>query len=113
MPLKLSDLTKRTKTIQVDLGDGDVIQVEFRLDFYTPEFEATMASVDEKPVAKQAEALAKILVGWDVTDDDGKTLPPSQENLAQLGVLVTSTIMKKISEEALPLAQKESPSGDT
>lgn len=93
MGFKYKDLAKKTKRISVDLGDGDVLQVEFRHHLITPALAADFATlgaaegkkVDSLPSAERAaivaairaasDHLAELVTWWDLDADDDSMFP--------------------------------------
>lgn len=87
MPFKFTDLAKKTKSATLDLGDGDVIQFEFRPALITPQFIHALSALDasrmQTATADQADAtiqsvsdqVARIVASWDVQEDDGSPFP--------------------------------------
>jgi hypothetical protein len=79
MPIKLSDLQKRTRTIEVEY-QGDVVNVTYLVNVITPAF-----------LSEQPDAVVQIgaaVTAWDVLDDAGKPISPTEiANQLPLGFL--------------------------
>ena len=103
MSIKLSDLTKATKTIPVPVPDGEV-SITYKTSFYTPKVEAMVASMtaDNAPLAANVKILADALVSWDITDDDGKIIPITQDIIGELGMHFIIAIFTAIAEDSTP-----------
>ncbi len=86
MSVKLIDLQKRTKTVQVEY-QGDVIYVEYRVNVVTPAF----VSSELSPV----EQITQVVADWDVLDDMDQHIPPA-EVADKLPVGFLSRVMEAI-----------------
>lgn len=86
MPVKLGDLQKRTKIVQVEY-QGDVIQVEYRLNVVTPAFIAS----DLSPV----EQITEVVADWDILDEANQHIPPA-DIADKLPVAFLSKVMEAI-----------------
>lgn len=67
MPIKLSDLLKRTRVITVEF-QGETVTVTYRLNAVTP------ALLSGKPSA--VEQVKAVVEEWDVLDDRGRPMAP-------------------------------------
>jgi len=103
MPIKLSDLTKQVKTIPVKADDLE-FHITYKTNFYTPKVEALVIGLteDDAPLAANVKILADALVSWDITDDDGNEIKPTEEVLSQLGVGFLSAVFQAIAEASSP-----------
>lgn len=69
MPVRLSDLQKRTRTIQIEY-QGDPVNITYLINVITPAFLA-----DQKDAVEQVKAA---VTAWDVLDDEGNPIPPEE-----------------------------------
>lgn len=95
MPMRFTDLARATKTGKLDLGGGDVIRFEFRHGLITPHFMHTLLALDESrlkgatadegeaAVMNVCEQVARLIVEWDLLDEDGSMFPLDVERLAR------------------------------
>ena len=100
MPIRLSDLSRETRELAVELADGSVVNVTYRWKAITPAMTQMLVRFGELVEAgEQAkltigeqvgldkdliETLAWLLVDWDVTGDDDQALPVSAKVLMRL-----------------------------
>lgn len=79
--MRLSDLTKKTRTITVSLSDESAT-VEYRLHAVTPGFlqELRKEHDDVLSVVRQVE---QVVLHWDVVDDDGKEIPATSKAILE------------------------------
>lgn len=102
MTIKLSDLTKQTRTIQVDVGVSEPLEVEYRVQAYTSEIEAEIANAEERPAGTLARVLARLVVRWSLQDDDGSMYPLDEKHTARLPLSFMLAIFAKIAEDMRP-----------
>jgi phosphoribosylaminoimidazole carboxylase (NCAIR synthetase) len=85
--MKLSDLLKKTRVITVEFG-SESVNVEYLVHAITPAF-----LKDNPDVIEQVK---RVVVSWDVLDDEGNPLPPAeiaeQLPVAFLGAVITAII---------------------
>ena len=102
MSIKLSDLTKATKTIPVQLGE-DTLTVTFKTGFYTTEAASRLRGADD-PLRAQAELVASTIVSWDFVEDGpkGKVVPVTVETVIALPLDVVGLIFTAMFEAVHP-----------
>jgi hypothetical protein len=103
-----SHLTRpKPRNAQVDLGDGDVLNITFDANKITPAWlrEAKVRD-DEQDSYSLPKALADVLLGWDVTEDDGSAFPPIAENIGQFSYPVQSELLTSILTAAVPASEE-------
>lgn len=103
--MKLSSLTSGTRTIHMDY-DGEDLEVTYR----ASEFTAKMATSDELgdgPV----ELLVRLLVTWDVLDEQGDRLEPTADVLRSLPIRFLNYVVAAIAEDSAPDPPKRGTSG--
>jgi hypothetical protein len=66
----------------VDLGEGDVINVVFDRNRITEAWLDQAMLRDE--ALSIADSVAKVIISWDITEDDGSPFPPTKENLGEV-----------------------------
>jgi len=87
----------------IDLGDGDSVKITFDANRLTAAWLEEGLQRDETNDPKSlAKALSYVMLGWDVTEDDGTTFPPTAENLALFSFPAQQAIMAQLMESALP-----------
>jgi hypothetical protein len=100
MAIKLSDLSKDTRTIPVEY-EGAEFDITYKPSAYTPETESAMQACFEnnRPGNGLAEMLTDLLVWWDVEDEKGKNISPTLETLQKTPVPVLTTISGAITDD--------------
>lgn len=102
MPIKLSDLTKQTRTIQVDIGASEPLEVEYRIQAYTPEIESEIANAEQRPAATLSRILSMLVVCWSLVDDNGSMYPLDEEYTVKLPLSLMLSVFSKIAEDMRP-----------
>lgn len=102
--MRVSDLTRQKPvSTTVDLGDGDTVTLTFDRNRVTPAWVQLAQKRDEDQDALSLpKALADVLLGWDVTDDDGAVFPPVADNIAVLSYPAQRDLLARIMEAAVP-----------
>lgn len=81
--MKLSDLTKKTRSVAVTVDDQEV-PVKYRVHVVTPGFLAAVQEMDDlDAIMYQIE---QVIVSWDVLDDDGNPIPATKEAILKFGI---------------------------
>ncbi len=104
MAVKLSDLTRQTKTIEVEVGASEPLEVEYRIQAYTPEIESEIANADQRPAGTLARILSKLVVRWSLVDDNGDMYPLDEKSAAKLPLSLMLAVFAKIAEDMRPNA---------
>lgn len=107
-------IEKRTRTVDVDLGDGDHLTVTYRPSAYTPEFEMkTQAAIDAKDRDALGKMLVDIVLDWDLYEDEAQKVkvPITVERLRTLPMLVLGPTLEAIGENLSPNRRSAVPSG--
>jgi len=110
----IKSIEKRTRTIPVDLGDGDTLKVEYRPSAYTPEFEMKVqGGIDAKDRDALGKMLVDILLDWDLYEDEAQKVkvPITVERLRSLPMLVLGPVLEAIGEDLSPNRKSAVPSG--
>jgi hypothetical protein len=98
-------ISKRTRTVPVDLGDGDNLTVEYRPSAYTPEFEMkAQGSIDAKDRDALGKMLVDILIDWDLFEDEAQKVkvPITVERLRTLPMIVLAPVLEAIGGDLSP-----------
>jgi hypothetical protein len=100
MPITLMDLHRNTRTAALEY-DGETVEVEYRPSEYTPEVEDAMqqARRSGRPAMSRVEVLDKMLISWDVLDEESKPLVPTRELLLSLPTAFLSAVLSAITED--------------
>lgn len=72
MPIKLSDLTKKTRRTTVEFAE-EKIEIEYRLHTVTPALLTELEKYDSKDSVMHQ--VATIVKKWDLIDDEGREIP--------------------------------------
>lgn len=105
--MKLSRLMK-PKEAKIAFGDApeDVLTVVYRPGVLTPRMLVELEELDEMSAGKQTEAvvalLPRIIVSWDLADDDGTPYPLEPDALMDLPLDVLMTVMQAITDREKP-----------
>ena len=105
MAIRLSDLTKETRKVSVNVGASEPLEIEYRTRAYTPELEESIIGAQERPAAALAQVLGKLIVAWNLVDDDGKPYPLDDAHFDKLPVQVMIAIFQAIAEDMRPNPQ--------
>jgi hypothetical protein len=105
MAIRLSDLTKETRKVSVDVGASEPLEIEYRTRAYTAELEDNITGAQERPATALAQMLKKLIVAWNLVDDDGKPYPLDDAHLSKLPVQVMIAIFQAIADDMRPNPQ--------
>lgn len=105
--MKLSELRANVRRLEVEYY-GNKLAVAYRPGEMTPESEDALREAREQNRATDAmvELMARTLVEWDVTDDDGAALPITPDTLRPFPSALLLHIMAAIQEDMVPNAMK-------
>lgn len=83
---KLAQILRDQRAVQVDLGDGETLNVTYRPGAVTPaQHDATIDLVERgRGPAALARSLADSLLTWDLTDDNDAPYPLDEAHLREL-----------------------------
>lgn len=103
MPISIADLTRPTRTVTVDY-DGNIVNLTYSPGRLTPAVEARLNQANEqnRPASGVADELAKIIVSWDVTGDDGKPLAVTADLLHEFPTRFLLACVSAIGGDARP-----------
>lgn len=76
MALKIKDIVRKEKTVTLDLGDGDELELTYNPYKFNKEFYESLTAVEDD---KLYHVVADNIKGWNITDDDGEAMPVSFE----------------------------------
>ncbi len=99
--MKLNELKNKCKALTLDTQYGE-LKIEYCPGEYTPEIEGLITDGVDKPLATTAELLGRMIVQWDIEDDDGKPLPVNMNTLMKLPLDLLLVMVKGITEDARP-----------
>ena len=105
MPIRLSDLAAKTRTVTVDF-EGTPIEVTYLPGRMTMATQQRLQKSTELPAGKAnrelATILAELVAGWDVTDDNGAPLPVTEELVRQLPLRFVTALTTELFEDINP-----------
>lgn len=86
MPVSITHLRKNERTVTKDYGEHGSLTITWRPGELTPHDEASISDAVEqgRMSTATAEALLRIVVAWDLLDDEGETIPLTSDALAAL-----------------------------
>jgi len=102
MAIRLSDLTKETRKISVNIGASEPLEIEYRARAYTAELEDNLTGAQEHPAATLAQILQRLVVSWNLVDDNDRPYPLDETHLGKLPVQVMIAIFQAIAEDMRP-----------
>ncbi len=114
--MKLSSITRSTKTFTMEF-DGESLEVTYRpgalTDALSDEYDKReeAAKTSEEKGAALAYFLSQVLVEWDVQDDHGKKIAPTEKFIATLPPRFRWRVFNAIYEDLYPKARNDAPSG--
>lgn len=103
MPISLAQLKGNIRTINVTYF-SDNLAVTYRPSELTPQNQSIINDKIEAGEAKNIliEMLCKVMITWDVVDEEGVMLPITPETLAQAPGPLLLAISEAIGEDARP-----------
>lgn len=105
MPVTLSQLKANTRTIVVPY-EQDEVRLTYQPSQMTPVVESEInAASRDGDVGPMLQAMSKLIVEWDVMEDDKKALPHTVEVLAGLPNAFLMAIFRAIQEDMAPKAR--------
>jgi len=105
MPLRLSDLTRRERTVAVRFEGVDAaLSVTYRPDRWTPAAQARWLDLfaDQRGGAALAVYVATRVVTWDLADEAGTPIPLTEEALAGVDIAVLDRVVTAIIQDMRP-----------
>jgi hypothetical protein len=118
MPLKVSQLTKETNTVEVRVGDGpeDVVNVTYRPGALTLQMAEDASDLMNDPMAGFKIIplmLEPVLVGWDILNEDGTPLPCDAAGIRILPLEFVGALFNRIQDASQPDPTTPQPSEDS
>jgi len=112
MGIRISELTRDERTIQVPVGKEQV-NITYRPGGFTPETEDRLHQheEDQRGGAALVELLEGCLVRWDLEGEDGQPMPIDGAVLRTLPIRFLAQAVKAIAEDMNPNAESAEISG--
>lgn len=116
MAIKKSSL-ETTATMTVEFGDVGNLNIVYRpRGFAYSEAQSLWSDLkglsEQQQQARMSEALLRLVVSWDLMDDDGNQLPVTNEVVEslplQFAIKVFTALAEKLQEMSVPLANAAS-----
>lgn len=100
MAITIGDLTRDVRTIEIE-WDGETMQLTYRPGAYTPEVESQFVNqmVSSLPGNAFAEMLAKLIVNWEMLDENGNEIPHDAATLKGIYTAFLTHVFKEISTD--------------
>lgn len=100
---EIRSLTRpRAKEATVDVGEGDTLTIAFDANKVTPRWMAdALDQIAEQDALSVCDALAAVLIDWDVTDD-GQPFAPTRDNIALFSFPVVTALFEEVCTAAAP-----------
>jgi hypothetical protein len=105
--MRLSDLTSETRELAVpykEKPDEYIVKLVYRTHVITPGFMREIQELDG--VDRLVYQIKKIIVSWDVTDDDLKPIPITDEGLAEVPTQLMLWILDQIAQDRYVLSDE-------
>jgi hypothetical protein len=104
MAISLAALKSGTRVVDIDFAPAGTLKVEYSPSGYTPLLEAKASEAMESGRASNMllTMLIPLITKWDLTGEDEKPLPITEEGLSQLPVFTLSRILEAITEDMKP-----------
>ena len=107
MPISLSDLTKKERTVGIHFDGVDTpLTVTYRPDRWTPssQVEYSRLFADNKSGSALAFYVASRVVQWDLVDDAGAAIPLTETALDAVDIVVLDRVVAGIMDDMRPKA---------
>lgn len=101
MALRLKDLQNARKECTVTLEEG----VSFKVIYNPNKISASMLNQAGEGLNNLCESLAKILVTWELLEEDEKPMEVTVDNLKSLNLLIINKIFEAVLTDAFPKAK--------
>lgn len=100
---KLSSLGRpKPLTVKLESAEAEV-QVVYNPGAVTPDWQDRFQGLGAKATNKDTlPLLQEVLISWDITDDDGRELAPTEENMRHVPAVVLYEIVGAIFEDMTP-----------
>jgi hypothetical protein len=101
VPISMSNRSKRTKKITVEL-DGDTFEVWYRPDAISPRYMRELEANKLTSADRALEMARRFVTEWDILDDDGQRIPPHDERAESFGMPVINAVLNAITKDQYP-----------
>jgi hypothetical protein len=112
---KLRNMLGETGRIEIDCPGDEPLVVEYRRGAVTPRLQGKLAEI-QREIAERGEdaqpgqdalltlceLYAQTIVAWNLTDEDGATIPTDADHLADVDFGTLNLIMQEIGRQARP-----------
>lgn len=105
MPISLSEIQSKTRTVTVDVAEAGSLQVTYRPSVYTPSFESQINRyIAERNTNVLGWMLSELVQEWDLYEDDEMQVPVplEPERLSTLPIRVLGAISEAITGDMRP-----------
>jgi hypothetical protein len=112
---KLRNMLGDTGTIEIECPGDEPLVVEYRRGAVTPRLQGKLAEIQREIAAHGEDAVpsadalqtlcdlyAQTIVAWNLTDDDGVTIPTDAEHLQDVDFGTLNLVMQEIGRQARP-----------
>ena len=112
---KLRNMLGETGTIEIECPGDEPLVVEYRRGAVTPRLQGKLAEIQREIALAGADAIpsagalvtlcelyAQTIVAWNLTDDDGATIPTDAEHLADVDFGTLNLVMQEIGRQTQP-----------
>ncbi len=106
MPLRVSHLVANQADIHLDFGDGDDLTITYRPGLVNERTLAMLSIGDISDAAQLTDMMARfnaelcrLIVRWDLTDDNDVVIPLTPEALSALPLVLRITLLTEIAKD--------------
>jgi len=93
--MRLTKVLEQTRTIEVEFS-GETVEVEYFMNVITPGLLKELQEYGKEAPLHQLEAMVK---KWDVVDDEGEEIRPTQENLPKFPLGFLIVVLQQIDQD--------------
>lgn len=98
--MKISQLISDSAHLPISFSEGETLNVYYTPSKMTPASLADMGTVEGLSGQEQVDAIvrltANLLTKWDLTDDNNKVIPVTEEGLRHVPLLILNRVLVEI-----------------
>jgi len=111
--MKLSALLNRRVELSIPVEGGD-LKFAHNPSVYTPAFQEQIRSLRGEDDAETAinfycQALPKLIIDWDLEDENGRAMPVTEATVRQIPLDVLNTMLEAITASQRPFETEKTP----
>lgn len=106
MSIRLSDIKANIRKVTFDY-EGNEVNIEYKPSAVTPSLQSKIVKMDKNDSMNMVDAIAVMLVGWDVLGDNGKPIAITTATLGALPIKFVAQITQTVFEDMQPGTPEE------